>query len=265
MIALAPLLLASTPIIIVTPPRVLTSQERDDDAAAWMIIEDGAEQAEAGQSLKRGDTILRQRLVPKTLAVVSADVVRDDGKDKWAEAGDQLFGARVGEYDAFCVLKTKMNITAGMLFGSTRRMLKQDCFIDSDGDGKLDRRFEADPGIGVLPNVARSEPQAFYDLEPVAYTRLDPVEFAEESWVELEFRGGGGTRNERPELRIRYRYDGKTRGLTEQYLGADSFPGDAYLLGAEIEFDKLEDGKVTAKVNRLMDSSFGVTTRLVRF
>ncbi|MEM6476091.1 MAG: hypothetical protein AAF687_07990 [Pseudomonadota bacterium] len=257
---------ASTPIIIVSPPRLVVSAETDDSAAAWMIIEDRAEIANAGEALSKGDNVLRQRLVPKKLAVVAGDVERDDGKDRWAKAGDQMFGAKVGDYDAYCVLKSKMNVTAGMFLLPTKsRMLKQDCFIDSNNDGKLDQRFEADPGIGVLPNVARSEPRAFYDLAPVAFTEIDPVEFADDSWVALEFRGGGGKKDKPAELRIRYRYDGKTRKISAKYIGAESFPSDAYLLGAQIEFRKLDNGKLTAAVKQPMDAGFGVTTRMVSF
>ncbi|MEO1220526.1 MAG: hypothetical protein AAFY42_04135 [Pseudomonadota bacterium] len=259
-------ILASTPIIIVNPPRVEISTERDEDAAAWMIIRDGVEMAVPDTPLRKGDTILRQRLVPKRLAVVSEDIVRADNKDRWAEAGDQLFGAKVGDYDAYCVLKSKFNMSLRMFVVPTStRLLKQDCFVDRDGDGRLDQRFEADPGIGVLPNVARSEPKAFYDLKPVEFRELAPEEFKDDNWVELEFRGGGGKKDKRPELRIRYRYDGKTRKIDGQYVGANSFPSEAYLLGATLEFKKLEDGKLAASVIRPMDSSFGVTTRLVSF
>lgn len=260
-------ILASAPIIIVNPPRLEISTERDEDAAAWMIIGDGVEISSPDAPLRKGDTIIRQRLVPKRLAVVKEDIVRADGKDRWAEAGDQLFGAKVGEYDAFCVLKSKFNMSLRMFVLPTRgtRLLKQDCFVDTDGDGKLDQRFEADPGSGVLPNVARSEPQAFYDLKPVEYQKLAPEDFNDESWVELEFRGGGGRKDKPPELRIRYRYDGQTKKIDAQYVGANSFPSEAYLLGATLVFQKLENGKLAASVIQPMDSSFGVTTRLVSF
>jgi hypothetical protein len=259
-------ILATAPIIIVNPPRVVIGTEQDDAAATWKIIGEQVEQAPSGKALRPGDVILRQRLVPKVLAVVSEDIVRSDGKDRWAAAGDQLFGAKVGALDAYCVVKSKINVTLGMfILPTTQRLLKQDCFVDSDGDSKLDQRFEADPGIGVLPNVARSEPQAFYPLVPVAYQVIDPAKFADESWVELQFRGGGGKNSKRPEMRLRYRYDGKTRNISQQYLGGDSFPSNAYLLGAEIEFAQADGGNLNATVKRPMDAGFGVTTALVSF
>lgn len=263
MIPLA-IIAAAMQVVIANPPTAVNEQDETFDGAAWQIIGDGAEFADPGETLRRGAVIARQRLVPKKLARVLSDVERIDGGDRWAEEGDQLFGATVGDLEAFCVMDTKLNVTVGMLFVPNRtRLIKIDCFVDSDDDGRLDQRFEADPGIGVLPNVARSEPRAFYDLEPVEFSLLDPREFEDESWVQIEFRGGARRDDDPPRFRVRYRYGGSTRRLDgESRPAIANYPAELRILGSQIQLDRRDDGKLTAQVIGPMKGSFGVITTL---
>lgn len=251
-------------VVIVNPPTVVRDAAPDSEAL-WEIAPDGAEVIAADTPLKKNVTVLRQRLLPKQLAVLAADAERADGGDRWAAAGDQLFGARVGDLDALCVIKTKLNITVGMfLMPKPSQMLKQDCFVDTDDDGMLDQRFEADPGIGTLPNVARARPGATQPLAPVGFELRNPAEFSDESWVEIRYRGDGLKPGKPARFEVRYRYDGKTRDLTDEYRATSD--GEAQvleLLGARIVISASGKDRLSAKVERTMDSDFGVSSSLV--
>lgn len=257
-------ILAATPVTVVKPPEVRISEETDSGAASWQILDEVLENVERNHALKSGTTILRQRLVPKRLAVTKGLVERADGKDRWAKAGEQLFGVRVGDYDAFCSLKTKTNITVGMFLApKTDKLLKQNCFVDTDGDGKLDRRFFVNPGIGVLPNVARSAPESFQELTPVEFEVLDPREFEGDSWVEIQFRGGKPNGTKPPKFRIRYRYDGKTKSLSDHYFGQKSgYPQSIRILGAELNVLDGGGNKLSAEIKSPMRGEFGVIANL---
>lgn len=260
--AFAPFLLGQ---VVVIPPNIDVRVQKTSDDVPWHIVADNAQLIDENTYLKKGSVIARQRLVPKRLAVLDGPAVRADGKDRWAEEGDQLFGAIIAELDAYCVLKSKVNLTVGMfIVPASTRMIKQDCFVDSDDDGLMDQRFEADPGIGVLPNVARSRPQAFYPITPVQVRFLESRDFLDDSWISIEFRSGGKNEKDPPVFQVSYHYDGKTRKLSDLVSsGAKSFPSSFALLGAEIGLDKDANGKLRAKVIKPMEGDFGVLASMV--
>jgi hypothetical protein len=120
------------------------------------------------EPLKGGETILKTVLFPYKSYAIDNKFEIDGAKDQ-LEVGTELIGF-IAHRPTACTEKA-VSRTAGqalLLRGGTRHL----CLIDSDSDGKFDKKFFVDNGGSLFAHQALV-PNDVIAIEPIAYHETD--------------------------------------------------------------------------------------------
>lgn len=129
-------------------------------------------------TVKDGEIVLRQKLVPLGLAILGGDVIEPSGNKLVAKRGGQLVEAGFADGRAFCALDTVRIDKSGVEVPNNRGVTL--CFVDRERDGRFDMTFEAagaGGGTGVIiQGTLPKTPQIVdmpYEEHPVSELRGD--------------------------------------------------------------------------------------------
>ena len=142
----------------------------------------GSEDKISAKTVKTGDVIVSSRVVYALLAVANEDIHGSDGKVVGARSdrlllakGEQLFGivAKNGQ-TTYCAVKHKPTGALEGIFVINSD--KHTCFIDRDNDGRFDESYDLRTKFSSTPIYYDVEVTGNPLSEPVAYSRINPLE-----------------------------------------------------------------------------------------
>lgn len=214
-----------------------------------------------------GSVILRQRIVPRSLAVLAADAVREGGGDQWALSGQMLFGAPVHGREVFCVVEPELNVGALMFSGFSgpgRGFHRQDCFEDSDNDGAFDTRYNLNPGSGALPLLGDQRLLDPAPLSPAAFERIPSEQFDPAAWVEVRYERGGTAADPAPVFEIVCHYSDQGREVSTRVSSSANLRTPVSVIGGAFQLRRDENGQIFAEVLSPMNGNFEAFTATMR-
>ena len=170
------------------------------------------------KTVRDGDYVMRTRLLPPSLILLSADAVAARGARIVLPAGSQLFGLSTGGPPIWCALprrSTGASVGGSLLGGLVgRRAPSQLCLVDLDRDGRLDAFFSASSPVGGVPNFSGNRPRNPNPLAPTAFERLEPEQIETDYYVGIRY-GGLSTLRANPYFSISFGHERNRTSLTE--------------------------------------------------
>ncbi|MFS2110862.1 hypothetical protein ACCC88_14315 [Sphingomonas sp. Sphisp140] len=157
--------------------------------------------ATAEISVKRGEWVIKTRLLPPGLIELSEEVLDTEKGVVIARKGDQLFKAMPGklrkptpeaDLGVYCTFHPQ-DVPAGLfgLLGS--RHVSYRCFVDSDRDGRLDGMAPGACTSRAFPIIEAKVPDNPVPIRGGAYRKLSPIEIKEGPMVGIMFDGIRGS------------------------------------------------------------------------
>lgn len=175
-------------LALLATPSIIFAREGDDRryASIW-IVQPNAE-AVGRHTVRPGDFIFRQRLLPPTLVRLDSDA-RDAGSGALiAAAGSQLFGLITEGPPIYCVAgrRSATALMQDLIGGPANRQI---CLVDMDRDGRLDSHFAKGNWIRGVPSIEGRRPNRMDAVTGGTYTAIPPTEMIAHYFVGLRYMG----------------------------------------------------------------------------
>lgn len=218
-------------------------------STVWMI--QPATDIPGERSLDSGESVLKQRLLPKGLFRLDGNAAFVGSPPQFA-TGTQLIEVSAQGAVVACEAVARKQKLLGM---------NQYCLVDYDGNGTFDGMFGVEniSKGGGMPTFQGDYPKRAKLITPVAYSRLDPAEISSPYFVEIR-NAGKAPLFDRQFFEICYGSDTNTECLTGgQYTSASVFPASIAILGARLTVLARDEGQVRVRVDAPMPPQpFGI-------
>lgn len=162
-------------------------QDNADRAFQSIWIIQPNDQPTGPRSVRDGELVFRNRLLPPMLARLTADAVDRDSGEVVAPAGTQLFGLMTRGAPIYCVVGRRDPSTAvRILLAAANRQI---CLIDTNRDSVFDAHFRVTNNVMGVPNIQGRRPRNPDALTGGAFETLAPDEIATDYYVGVKFEG----------------------------------------------------------------------------
>ena len=247
----------------IAPPAPPMPAKLERNLSTLWIVMPATEPAGREVSVKSGELIMKQRLIPAGLAKLTGSAVDPEGKFELT-SGAELFRVQSG-VPVYCIAgKRAPGGVAKWLVGGGSSQL---CLVDADSDGRFEGEFTTASAVGGLPTIAGKRPKEADPLvAPVAYERADPSTMTTQYWVGIEYQGKPLLYNRR-NFAVSFGTDKSDSSLTDWvYTGAE-MPASQTLLGATWTVLALEEDRLKVRIDQpIPPQPFGIVqTTTYRF
>lgn len=229
---------------------------------AWILQPELDPEFLTQRTLVSGDLVLRQRLLPPTLARLSADAILDENGETVIPGGAELFGLVTAGPPIFCVAGTPDRSNFGQFMlgvGNTQR-----CLVDLDRDGRFDGYFRRNSEMEGLPNIRGRRPRNPDAIRPVVYELAPSSTMRTYYFAGIQYNGQPPYLRGRPTFSVVYGTEQNRGRLSQSFTGdAERYPQTMTVMGAAFTFDAAVDGGIEATVLRPMPPRPFVVIRTV--
>ncbi|HLL29359.1 MAG TPA: hypothetical protein VK403_00020 [Allosphingosinicella sp.] len=194
-----------------------------------------------------GDEILRQRVLPRGVAVLR-DLYTESGARWTVQPGTELFEAQGSAAAIYCPLDNRPPSSLVKIL-SVSPSNDHLCFIDRDRDGCFEMSFRTVNSYSDLPGVFGSIMPSDKRITPLRYEVVDPTSLSRETTVTLRYARRKGNRLE---FTVAYGWPERLTAVPGPRVSIKTLPARFELLGGRFVVTEVNGNDIVVEVDRTM-------------
>jgi hypothetical protein len=228
-------------------PAAAVAAGRDIDTV-WVIK--SVEAPSGVRSVRSGENVLKQPLVPEGLVVLSSAAITTKNGKTTIPTGSRLIKARA-DVPVYCDVNAhKAGAAEMLLIGSITE--RTACLIDTNSDGAFDGYFGNKVQFEGFPIARGKYPKTPDPIRPLPYQPADPGQLARDYQVAIQYQGGAAFSGKHL-FRVTFEGPKDKSALTQwSAVPGKALPRSTEILGAQLTLIENSGPGIRLRIDRAM-------------